>query len=662
MSRHHKQLTLDALNDTWDEILKKHYEQMQHIEDVRTAAVQEAARTARDEIQQIRDETTGRLEAEIKDLEEMTNSQLAELDRKHSERLKRATERIYDDMGQAIRDEAERLEHIHRHDMEQVYEDMEDGFNNMLHTVRTTADLLERRHREELERTTGQIYDDMNSGFHNVFENIRDTADRLQRMHREDLQRATSQIYDDMEAGFDEVRQNIRRETDSLRASLEQVTDQIYDDIERVTGQIYDDMEAGFDEVRENIRYVAENLERQHQEDIADVRRAMQHESDFINGRIDNVVEWTQNNMDIIDQNIRQMQQSTNARFQQQQQQISSLQENVENIFQRFQGEADIAQNITREMQQLLKVVCDHHPVAVYAPADLTSIQNQISSLLSSGYPAAAIIARADTIIQDILKMKEKAVLEKAKHDELLMKTRNRLKAILEVIAKSINQEIDKDGEKASIATDFWTDGAYSKVMSQLKEIEKLLEEEWRSKDDRMSLDAIAGLMKKAESLNLEAIALMQEAVKKSLLSHDRAVITLDMVNALIEKGYVLKEEEGEDAFDYMGGKVDGDQREGFFAILRHPITGDEVTIVLQPTPDDKTNNIDIQLTNSQQTITAQQLRESIERIRQQMNEIGYNLGQIVVPADGGNNVIPQMQSRKKLREKGATQRLRDSL
>ena len=162
--------------------------------------------------------------------------------------------------------------------------------------------------------------------------------------------------------------------------------------------------------------------------------------------------------------------------------------------------------------------------------------------------------------------------------------------------------------------------------------------------------------------MNLEGIALMQEAVTKAMLSHDRTVTTLDIVNAMIKQGYVVKEEEGEDAFDYLGGKEDGDQREGVFAILRQPATGDEVTVVLQPNPDNKNNSIDIQLTNSQQTITEQQLRESIQRIRQEMNQSGYNLGEIEVPADGGNNVIPQMQSRKKLREKGATQRLRNSL
>ncbi|MBO6033578.1 MAG: hypothetical protein J6Q22_19355 [Prevotella sp.] len=496
MSRHHKKMTLGALNDTWDEIFKQARKQEQRIEQARTEAINIAVRTARDEIDRAKTETSRRLAKEIGDLERRSNSRLAELDRRHSENLRRVTDNIYDDMKR--------------------------GFENM--------------------------------------------------------------------------------------------------------------------------------------------SRALEAEAEHLNGRIDDVKQWTQRNLDIIDKNIRQMQQDTNRRFEQQQQQIDSLQASVQDIFDKFKSEATMARDVVNEMTELLKVIRDNHPVEIYTPGELREIDSHINDMMTRrNDPAASIIAESRIIIRDILKMKEKALLEKAKHDEMLFQTRARLAAILDVIGKNISQVIEREGyEPSSIATDFWTDGAYSKVMEQLKAIKrKLADEETK---DQMSTEQIADLLREIESLNLKGIELMQQALNRALQSQDRAEITLDIVNAMIRQGYQIKTENGDDAFDYLGGKIESDQREGVFAILRHPNTGEEVTVILQPNPDDKTNSIDIHVDNPNQPITEQHLRQSIEKVRQEMRNSGYEPGPIEIPADGGDNVIPQMQSGRQMRKAGAADQLRESL
>ena len=495
MSRHHK-MTLGALNDTWDEIFKQARKQEQRIEQVRNEAIRSAVRTARDEIERAKTETNRRLAKEIGDLERRTNSRLVDLDRRHSESLKRATD------------------------------------------------------------------------------------------------------------------------------------------------SIYNDMQLGFE----------------------DMSRAIEAEAEHLNGCIDNVRQWTQRNLDIIDRNIRQMQQDTNERFKQQQQQIDSLQTSVQDIFDRFKNEASRAYDVVNEMTELLKVIRENHPVDIYTPNELREIDSHINDMMTRGNdPAASIIAESRITIRDILKMKEKALFEKVKHDEMLFQTRTRLTAILDVIGKNINQTIEREGyDPSSIATDFWTDGDYTKVINQLRAIEKQLANE--EAKDQISTEQIAEMLREIESLNIKGIELMQRALNRALQSQDRAEITLDIVNAMIRQGYEIKIENGDDAFDYLGGRIDSDQREGVFAILRHPNTGEEVTIVLQPNDDNKTNSIDIHVDNPYQPATEQQLRQSIERVRQEMRKSGYDPGPMEVPIDGGDNVIPQMQSGRQMRKAGAASQLRESL
>lgn len=496
MSRHHKKLTLGALNDTWDEIGKQTRKLEEKVNKARTDAINIAVKTAKDEIDRAKAETNRRLEREINDLESRTNRRLADLDRRHSENLRRATDNIYNDMKR--------------------------GFENM--------------------------------------------------------------------------------------------------------------------------------------------SRAIEAEAEHLNGRIDKVKDWTQRNLDIIDKNIRQIQQDTNRRFMEQQQQIDSLQDSVQNIFERFKNESTMAREVINEMTTLLQVVCENNPVDIYTPGELREIRSHINDLMTrcGNDPAASIIAESRGIIRDILKMKEKALLEKAKHDEMLFQTKARLAAILDIIGKNINQEIERDGETATIATDFWTDNEYSKVQEQLTALERQLANE--DKNDQLSFEQIADILKEIERLNLEGVALMQKAVRRAIQSQDRAETTLDIVNAMIRQGYEIKVENGEDDFDYMGGKVASDQREGVFAILRNPVTGEEINVTLKPNPDDKTNSLHIHMRNPNQPVTEEQLRESMKRVQKEMLESGYDVGSIEIPEDGGDEDVLEMQSGQQMRKAGAHDHLRNHL
>lgn len=491
MSRHHKCLTLEALNDTWDEIGKQSRLHEQRINQVRADAMKAATNEAKREIDKARAEVNERLKKEVMDLEHQTDSRLADLDRRHNESLRQVANQIYDDMGQK--------------------------FEEMSQTLESKVEVLD--------------------------------------------------------------------------------------------------------------------------------------------GRIDNVEQWTQQNLDIIERTIQQMQQDTNNRFEQQQQQIDSIQLSIQSIQEHFNNEATMARDVAIEMTQLLKSVCNNHPVDIYAPEELREIRTRINDLSTRNWPPATFISISDDIMHNILKMKEKTILEKAKHDHLLRQTKARLIAILAVISENINMPAEHEGTKVAIVTDHWTGNEYSEVLNKLKTIEGQLAD--KKNTDKLSFNEIADLLKDIEKLNIEGIALMQKALNRAIQSYDRAAVTaLDIVNSYIQQGYVLKEEHGEDDFGY----IENDQRNGVFVILRHPIIGNEVSILIQPNPDDKTNRVDYQIDNPKQPLTAQQLHALLEQFRQKMNSIGYKVGPVEIPSDGGDEVVSQMHSGQQLRQAGAAERLRDVL
>lgn len=410
------------------------------------------------------------------------------------------------------------------------------------------------------------------------------------------------------------------------------------ENLQRVANQIYDEMNQGFE----------------------DLSRTLESEVKSLNGRIDDMAKWVKSNLAKVDENIRQLQRDTNQRFNQHQQQMQSLQESIQGIYDRFQDESTLARDVANEMTTLLQVVCENHPVKRYAPAELNEIQAHISGLLTSNYPAATIIAVADGIIRDILKMKEKTILEKTKHDQMLQQAKIRLTAVLKVIAANTNLTIEHEGDTASIATDYWTDDAYTPILKKMQDIERQLATE--EKEELLSVEQIANLLIEVENLNLEGVGLMQKAINRAIQSQNRAEITLDIVNAMLRQGYVVKEENGTDAFDYMGGIEESDQREGVFTILQNPNTGEEITIILRPNPDDKTHSIDIHVDNTSQSITEQQLRDSVERIRKEMQLSGLQPNPAEGPNDGRYHEMPQMQSGRQLRQRGAAEQLRQTL
>lgn len=335
--------------------------------------------------------------------------------------------------------------------------------------------------------------------------------------------------------------------------------------------------------------------------------------------------------------------------------QLDPIQVNIHDIFQRFESEDKLAQEMTSFLKALLKVVKQRTPVDRYTPDQLRNIERRLRDLLNSNHPAASNIATADNLLHDILEMEEEAVKLKIKHDQLVETTKARLEAVLTVINQNRIITVDRNEEKAEIETNFWTRNGYEDIQKRLEDLHDQLKEH----SENMSDEEVEALLMRIEEENQNALACMQEAIRLAILSQSRAEISLDIVNAMIRQGYILKRENDDDAFDYMGGEIPCDWREGFFAILQDPRTGDEISVMVTPNENGKDNDIAFHLNGEEGIKTERQYIDDLKRIREEIMKSGYQLGEIEAPADGGDERMSLLESADSLRDAGSAEQLR---
>ncbi len=335
--------------------------------------------------------------------------------------------------------------------------------------------------------------------------------------------------------------------------------------------------------------------------------------------------------------------------------QLEPIQVNIRDIFQRFESEDKLAGEMNGFVEALLNVVKQRTPVGRYTPDQLKNIERRLRDLLNSHLPASSNIATADNLLHEILEMEEEAIKLKIRHDQLVETTRARLEAVLNVINQNRFITVDRKEDKAEIETNFWTRNGYENIQKRLEDFQNMLQEQ----SEEMSDEEVETLLKQIEEENQNALACMQEAIRLAILSQSRAEISLDIVNAMIRQGYILKSENGDEAFDYMGGEIPCDWREGFFAILQDPRTGDEISVMVTPNENGKDNDIAFHLNGEEGIKTERQYINDLKRIREEIMKSGYQLGEIEAPADGGDERMTLLESAGSLRDAGSAEQLR---
>ena len=156
------------------------------------------------------------------------------------------------------------------------------------------------------------------------------------------------------------------------------------------------------------------------------------------------------------------------------------------------------------------------------------------------------------------------------------------------------------------------------------------------------------------ETLQHQAESLIIEASELGTLSEQRVIVSNDVLNAMTKQGWELKSDP-----DFMGGETDNDWREGTFAVLHKPNTGEEVSILVLPEEKDgKKGNQIIFHRNDDLLESASAFQTRMEEIKREIEKSGYKLGALREP-EHGDGKVEQLRSRDAMSKRGASEKLR---
>ena len=235
----------------------------------------------------------------------------------------------------------------------------------------------------------------------------------------------------------------------------------------------------------------------------------------------------------------------------------------------------------------------------------------------------------------DIIITREEALKKQIIFNELLTRTKEILKQVLEIVHRNRVVHVKDNGETAEIEADFWTRGEYSRVEKELESLKKELIDIEKSRDGESSRKRLDEIIAKISELETKAGELIDSAVKSAILSEKRMEISDDIITALQKQGYEVKSICGEDKVGYLGGEDRPDDwREGVYAVLTRG--EEEYTILIRP--DGNNNKISFHRIDGR-NMTEKEYLEAVGRFLNEIRQAGYEVGPQSCEGHGHNKV-----------------------
>lgn len=324
---------------------------------------------------------------------------------------------------------------------------------------------------------------------------------------------------------------------------------------------------------------------------------------------------------------IELIEKDVNTRFEQQHLLLSQQKNQIDSIFSRFKNEAIQSKQVLSATAVLKGAVEKRTLVCVYTPDEWHRINAKLSRLQNSTDPAAAQIAMARNLCDEIWQTEETAIKKKLVHDTLYHTVVSQLTAVLETAYEYRTQMIpipESSQDVVEIETDYWTRGEYTKVVKSLESIKQQMDS---SSPDEIMNDELKLLTDKVSECEEHLDTLIETAVRRVLLSQTRASIADNIVDCLYNQAWTLKTENGKESFNYVGGDEDCDRREGVFAIMENKSTGQEITIIVSPN-DDETGNTIAFHRNDARVLTIEEYQIEMDSIQREIEKSGFALGE----------------------------------
>lgn len=454
-------------------------------------------------------------------------------------------------------------------------------------------------------------------------------------------------------------KQALNQANKSAREMIDKAKRDLYQNIEVLQNNLGDRIEktqrslgAQIDENARQMRKNLCDLDRKHIQAMHNLREEIYNALDEQSKAMENMqdeIESLAEGMNTLNDNLNQLEKNVNQRFENQQQQINTINANVKNLFDLRQKDENAKLLAAGEALVLLETIRQRTPVARFAPQ---SMQDKVAlleqRLRNIKYnPSACSITDANNLVDEALVMEAEAVREHLKWQAKRKYAKTLVDALLRLMQDNMNIEVNSiydERQKEKLQADYWTHGRYSQLENEIKNIQARINS---AHPDMKELDQIIGQLNQMKN---QADQLREDAVKLGILSECRVAVSNDILNAMLEQGWELKENPG-----FLGGDDEEDCREGTFAMLERAVTGEQLSILIMPGEQNgETVNKIIFHRNDDRVEAEGTFQTRMEQIKREIEKSGHHLGSITAPACGGDGKIPQLKDAQKLRRKGA--------
>lgn len=482
-------------------------------------------------------------------------------------------------------------------------------------------------HLEQIVRIQGNI-DALDDEMRKVFES-------MDEKHREQLQKQVDIIQGSIKSLDKTTRENLEAMDRRHRQQLQQISKSVYDDIGKAQKEMQNRVNRQLKDLASDVSAQMKGLDTKIQQ--------QQREIHTINEQ-----------MQVVVNDINDMAKSIDKRFEEDEQQIATIQDDLADIRKHFQDEDELARQTVATAKALLDVVEKRTLLDRFAPDnEAEDVRKRVEDLSKSSLHGAALTAKAEETITQIQQTERHAVKEKAKHDALVEVAMTQVEKVLAVVNE--NREIEQEvegGDPMKVECDFWSEGEYGRLEEELEDLKKELKDRY---NDKLTEERVQAILKRSAEIEGRIMQIGAESVAKAILSEVRVETVDDIVNAMKKKGWMLKgESEGNPESNYMGGEKDHDWRKGVFAVLENNL-GEEITIIVDPVSLNQNQLIVHQETSGK---SEQEVQQQMEAIKQQLSESGFPVGETT----SGVAQIPEMGSAKSLGKAHATDNIRQKV
>jgi len=456
--------------------------------------------------------------------------------------------------------------------------------------------------------------------------NFDQTEDQINRLSRE-LQAARNQATQARSDARHEAQQIADQRVRQLKIETENRFNNTINDLQRQIERAHDS------QTKERME-----AEARHQEALK------KQSNDFyskLQSEISGVKDWTQGR-------INTLQDTVNRQIQNQQSQINDVRQQVRNLYEKEADAETRAKNLIADvLDRLNRAKNSQHQK--YMPGRLNQIINQVQRLTNSTDPAAARIANAQTALNEIWNLEDDVARAQAQFETLRQIVLQEADTIILEMSKNRNVTArNEEGEAAELEINFWTNGTFNKLENETKDLKQELEK----KKDAIELDEkrLKAILSRLTDIEVEQNKLREETIRKGLESERRIEISEDIVEAMLQEGFILQGE-NKDAHNYMGGEEPTDAREGVFAVLKDA-NGTEITVIVN-TNDDSRTQVVFQR-NDAKPRTEAEFRRGLDEIKKKVQDIsGIDLGASNPISGVGDNRQSELIDPKKLAREG---------